>query len=133
MSVSITEREVERRRQVAEGLRDLLAVVNSGRDLDGVLEYVVAQAVELLDAQAGAIYLVEPDNDWLAVRAAQGLTFDEVMVRLKVGSPVSGLAVSRQMAIVCPDVAAGLEYQRDASPEVVLEEHPTHIRALKIV
>ncbi len=127
------DREGERRRQIAEGLRELLALVNAGRELDAILEYVVNQAVRLLDASAGALYLVEPDGEWLAVRAAQGLTFDEVLVRLKVGSPVSGLAVERQRAIVCPDVAAGLEYRNDAARQVQLEEHKTHIRALKIV
>ena len=133
MATSTPEREGERRRQVAEGLRDLLAVVNSGRDLDGVLEYVVTQAVDLLDAAAGALYLVEPEDDWLAVRAAQGLSVDEVLVRLKIGSPVSGLAVQRRRAILCPDVADGLHYLPDAPREVKLEDHDAHIRALKIV
>ena len=35
--------EGERRRRIAEGLRDLLAVVNSGGTLDGILEYIVRQ------------------------------------------------------------------------------------------
>lgn len=134
MTASTTERKAERRRQqIAEGLRDLLAVVNSGRTLDGILDFVVTQAVQLLDASAGAVYLVDADGEWLGVRAAHGLTLDEVLVRLKVGSPVSGLAVSRQRAIVCPDVAAGLEYQPTAPREVHLQEQRTHIRALKIV
>ncbi|HEY3064147.1 MAG TPA: GAF domain-containing sensor histidine kinase [Chloroflexota bacterium] len=133
MSLSVSDREGERRRQIAEGLRELLAMVNAGRELDAILEYVVSQAVQLLDASAGALYLVEPEGEWLAARAAQGLTFDEVLVRLKIGSPVSGLAVERQRAIVCPDVAAGLDYRQNVPRQVKLEDHGSHIRALKIV
>ena len=133
MSLSVSDREGERRRQIAEGLRELLAMVNAGRELDAILEYVVSQAVRLLDASAGALYLVEPEGEWLAARAAQGLTFDEVLIRLKIGSPVSGLAVERQRAIVCPDVAAGLDERADGPRQVRLEDHKTHIRALRIV
>ncbi|MBW7885727.1 MAG: PAS domain-containing protein, partial [Caldilineaceae bacterium] len=40
--------ELERRRQVAEGLRDLLTILNSNRPLQEILDYIVAAASELL-------------------------------------------------------------------------------------
>ena len=77
--------------------------------------------------------MVEGDGEWLSVRAAHGLTMDQVMVRLKVGSPVSGLAVSLHKAIVCPDVAQGIEYAPGAPRVVELQELASHIVAHKIV
>src|SRR5687768_2711964 len=54
-------REMERR-QIAEGLRDLLAVVNSSRSLSDILDRVVTQAGELLGSAAGAVYLQDDDQ-----------------------------------------------------------------------
>ena len=44
--------EIERRQRVAEGLRDLLAIVNSGHKLDEILDAVLAQSSRLLGADA---------------------------------------------------------------------------------
>ncbi len=48
--------EIERRRRVAEGLRDILAVLNSGRPLREILDHIVLQALEHLEPDAVAIY-----------------------------------------------------------------------------
>ena len=52
-------RENERRRRVAEGMRDLLASVNSTRSLDEVLDLVLAQATDLLGSDAGSVLLLD--------------------------------------------------------------------------
>src|SRR5262249_38742551 len=49
--------EIERRRRVAEALRDLMMVVNSHHDLNEVLAEVLAQAGRLLGNDAGVVYL----------------------------------------------------------------------------
>ena len=48
--------ELERRKNVAEGLRDILAVLNSNQSLDAILDYIVTCAKQLLYADAAAIY-----------------------------------------------------------------------------
>jgi PAS domain S-box-containing protein len=55
-------REIERRRQVAEGLRDILAVLNSNRPLSAILDYTIRQATRLLGAQAGLLFRLEDDG-----------------------------------------------------------------------
>jgi hypothetical protein len=40
--------ETERRRQVAEGLRNILDVLNSNRPIDEIIRYAVAQASDLI-------------------------------------------------------------------------------------
>ncbi len=51
--------ESERRREVAEGLRDILAVLNTDRPLMELLETIVGQACRLLRSQAGVIYSID--------------------------------------------------------------------------
>src|SRR5262249_34380815 len=93
--------------------------------------HVVSQAIGILGSTAGALYLV--DGDWLTVRAASGLTLDEVMLKLRVGSPLSGMAVERRPAGVCPDVAVGLELEAEPVRKVQVEERGSHLRAIRIV
>ena len=65
--------EVEQRRQAAEGLRDILALLNSDQPLDIVLQAVVARAIRLLSADAGALYRLESENAPLTIQIVQGL------------------------------------------------------------
>lgn len=67
-------REIERRRRVADGLRDTLGVLNSTRSLAEILEYIVAQAVDILDnAQACAVYRLNEDEKLFVIQTSYGL------------------------------------------------------------
>ncbi len=56
--------EIEQRRQVAEGLRDVLAIINSNQPLDEILHHIVVQASNLLDSDACVLssFNVAEDN-----------------------------------------------------------------------
>jgi signal transduction histidine kinase/putative methionine-R-sulfoxide reductase with GAF domain len=98
--------EIERRREVAEALRDLLAVVNSGRSLDAILDHVVVQASHLLGSAASAIFLpAEPG--FLRVHASRGLDAEYAARRVTVGAPPSGLAFRSQHAVALTDSETG--------------------------
>lgn len=65
-------REIEQRRQVAESLRDILAVLNSNRPLDEILSYIVTEARRLLGSGTSAVYrLSEPDGTF-DIQTVQG-------------------------------------------------------------
>jgi PAS domain S-box-containing protein len=66
-------REAERRRQVAEGLRDILAILNSNRPLTETLNHIVQQAVRLMGSDAGVIYHLGEDHANLRIEAGFGL------------------------------------------------------------
>ena len=66
-------RESERRRQIAESLRDILAALNSDQTLEKILDLIAAQARQLLETQAVGIYRLEREADGWAVEAAKGL------------------------------------------------------------
>lgn len=67
-------REIERRQQVAEGLRDILAILNSNRSLTEILEYIVHQARWLLQADASMIYGSNEPGAKMAIQASIGLS-----------------------------------------------------------
>ncbi len=102
-------REIERRRRVAEGLREMLAVLNSPRAWNEILDHIVGQAIRLLDCAAVAVYrLVTPDGP-LRILAARGLDPEYVAnVEFPLGLPAVGQAVSEQRPVTMPDAPAFL-------------------------
>ena len=66
--------EAEGRHQMAESLRVMLAILNSDRSLDEILDYIVTHVSNrLLDCQAMAIYSLQPKGGALIIQAAHGL------------------------------------------------------------
>lgn len=51
--------EVEQRREIAEGLREILVILNSSRSLEESLHYIVDQAARLTDAEDAIIFRQE--------------------------------------------------------------------------
>ena len=54
-------REAERRRDIAEGLGDVLAALNSNKSLEEVLDLIATQARRLFDTRAVGIYSLEAE------------------------------------------------------------------------
>jgi PAS domain S-box-containing protein len=65
--------EAQRRRRVAEGLRDVLAILNSNRPVDEVLDFIARQAARLMGARASMIFHVEPEERRVTIEASYGL------------------------------------------------------------
>ena len=85
-------REIERRRQVADDLREILTILNSNRSLDDILGYIVSRACQEFDADASGILRLHADGQALVVQSAQGLPHDFV----RYGAvPVGGAALAQ--------------------------------------
>lgn len=90
LEVMVQERtqEIERRRQVAEGMQDILTILNSHRPVDEVLNYILTQARMLLETDWVAFFGA-PESDaeleMLSVRSlhADALTSDEMNLSYK--------------------------------------------------
>jgi PAS domain S-box-containing protein len=67
-------REIERRRQVSDTLREILAILNSDRPLAEILQHIVVQASLLLQADASAIYQVQDAEPAVIIQASCGLS-----------------------------------------------------------
>jgi signal transduction histidine kinase len=66
--------EAEGRQQMAESLRVMMAILNSNRSLDEILDYIVTHvSSRLLDCQAMAIYSYQTKDGVLKIQAAHGL------------------------------------------------------------
>jgi signal transduction histidine kinase len=65
--------ELRQRRRVAEGLRDILNVLNSDRPRGEILGYIVAEASHLLGADGGAIYHLDQEQGYVTIEASHGL------------------------------------------------------------
>lgn len=57
--------ELDRRRQVADGLSDVLRILNTARPLDEILHHIARQASRLLHTDAVAIYRQQDDEEAL--------------------------------------------------------------------
>ncbi len=126
-------REAERRRQVAEGLGGLLAVVNSGRSLDEILADIVARARGLLDSDASAIFLPTP-TDQLAVRASSGLPPALAALTVLFGAPTTGLAYTTGRPVVVTDASdpSAMTETGDPHEEPQVEDHATYLHVLRV-
>ncbi|MFO7917931.1 MAG: GAF domain-containing protein [Anaerolineae bacterium] len=96
--------ESERRRQVAEGLREILGVLNSNQPLDEVLDSIVAQATRLLDADGDAIYRLNREEDSVAIVTAHGMPAEFMRVKsFPLASVAVHCTVMQQRPFVVPD------------------------------
>ncbi|MCA9960709.1 MAG: GAF domain-containing sensor histidine kinase [Chloroflexota bacterium] len=64
--------ESERRRRIAEGLREILVMLNSERSLAESLHYIVAQAAQLTDAEDAIIFSSTAENPMTIVATNPG-------------------------------------------------------------
>jgi PAS domain S-box-containing protein len=101
--------EADRRRRIAEGLGDVLAVLNSNQSLDQVLDYIALQAGRLLGTRAAGIYSLDPETGSLAIRAARGLLATYVAgAKIPIGHGALDRAMNLRQPVAVPDVAASL-------------------------
>lgn len=66
-------REIERRQRISDELRDILAILNSNRPVNEILQHIARRARLLLHAQASAIYYVQEGDDPLQAQATDEL------------------------------------------------------------
>lgn len=102
-------RELGRRRRVAEGLRDILSVLNSDRPQSEILDYVVTEASHLLGSSAGVIFHLDWEGECARVEARHGLPESLMDLEALPLSPGTGatLLCSRE-PIPVPDLSVYL-------------------------
>jgi ligand-binding sensor domain-containing protein/signal transduction histidine kinase len=64
--------EIERRRQVAEGLREILIILNSDRSLKESLDYIVSQAALLTGAEEAIVFRREKASSRMIIAGSSG-------------------------------------------------------------
>jgi signal transduction histidine kinase len=102
--VKTRTREIERRRQVAESLRDVLAILNSHRSLEEILASIVERAGRQLRTDAGAVCGLSGQQP--SIQARQGLDGREALVSTAWFQGLSDRAISTRQAVVVSDAHA---------------------------
>jgi len=115
--------EEERRR--AEELATLNAMtktVSRSLDLDTILDDALNKVFEVIDADAGGIYLLDEGNDELTLTAHRGLSesFFKNMKRLKVGEGAIGQTAQSVMPVLVNSLAGDDQWLAEAE-RVALE------------
>lgn len=124
--------EVERRRQVAAGLGEVLAEINSHASSEEILGKIVAQAVEILGAQAGAICQLRHADNVLTVQQCYNLAITRTALQQMaeaIDTPICHVVRTGETVITRAEDAATPETTEQlASVQVWLVEH--HYRAM---
>ena len=96
--------EAERRQKVAEGMRETLAVLNSNRPTQEILDFVISQACRLMECDASSLFQIETPEGQLRIQAACGLDLEAVSaIRLALGKGASERALAWKSPIIVPD------------------------------
>ncbi len=120
--------EAEQRRELAEGLRDILADLNSNRQTGEILEFIVAQAGRFLKTDSVAIYRLDESGSTLRIQTARGLPDNYVnSMSLPVGRGIPGRAVLQRRPLRVTDLAATL------STSTITEDRQRLMLMLEIV
>jgi signal transduction histidine kinase len=124
--------EIDRRRRVAEGMRELVAVLNSSRSIDEILDFAMNQADKLLGAAACALYLVDPlDPEAFVIRVMHGFGAAAPESRVPARVPPVGLVATRGRPISCVDLLAALDRDAVGTVEEQLEERGSHLELMR--
>lgn len=97
-------RELERRREVADGLHEILTILNSCCPTDEVLDYIVRQARRLLGSDAVSVYRLERTGQAIVTIGSHGL--DEDLLRNLAFPTHEGFVagtVMKRIPLVMPD------------------------------
>jgi PAS domain S-box-containing protein len=127
--------EAERRQQVAEGMREILAVLNSRQSLAAMLDFIVRQACRVLGSDGASLLRQEGTEGPLTTQSACGLEADYVAeLNTPLGGGAAGRALAERRPITIPDIVSfAARREPDNLPEserMLLERLHPHYRAL---
>ncbi|RKY31257.1 MAG: hypothetical protein DRP74_05240 [Candidatus Omnitrophota bacterium] len=103
--------KVELEKRVRDTARDLALIYQIGRDISSsleladVLRYLVERITSILNLETCVILLVEKETGDLVVKAAQGVSREDIeKTRLKSGEYISGYVLKERKSIIIEDI-----------------------------
>ncbi len=106
--------EDEQRRHVAEGLRDMLAILNSNRPLKDILDFIIKQAASLMGTDSGSLYRLEKDEKVLEIEAACGLPENcQAQAALPVEADAIGRSIAERKPVLITNACEAAEKSKD--------------------
>jgi signal transduction histidine kinase len=113
--------DADRRREVAEGLRETLAVLNSHQPLPEILDFIVTQACRIMGSNAASLLQGDAACCVYRVSASCGLAKELAdAVLISNGLSGAGSAIEAKQPFAFPDIEKLSERQRAS----LIREHP---------
>jgi HD-GYP domain-containing protein (c-di-GMP phosphodiesterase class II) len=105
-------------------LMEFSAIINASLDTSHVRERAIKAAIQLLEADAGSLLLVDPDNGELFFEVATGDKGEKLKeVRLKPGVGIAGWVVQTGEGVIISDVQGDARFYREADLTSHYETH----------
>jgi signal transduction histidine kinase len=105
--------EAHRRQEVAEGLRETLAVLNSDAPLARTLSFIITQACRLMQCEASSLFQLESPQGPLTIQASCGLDAEYARaVRFAPGQGGAGRALAERKPVAVSDAEQAVEAMR---------------------
>jgi PAS domain S-box-containing protein len=115
--------EAERRRQVAEGMREILAILNSRQPLNDVLDVIASHACQVLGSDAAALLRLDRATGLLGVQATCKLDPEyAAQISMPLGVGTAGRALAERRPVVISDTSEASSYLEAGGverPEIV--------------
>jgi signal transduction histidine kinase len=100
----------EDRHRIPEGLREILAVLNSGVPLEETLDRIIYYAGRMLGTQSGAIFRLEAGMGLVVIQSARGLPVEYVAnITVPIGHGAIGLSVAQHRPVVVHNLDSFLD------------------------
>ena len=113
-------REMEERARQLEALNEVGNVITSTLDLERVLQLIMEKAVELLQAEAGSLVLVDQETGELVFAVTAGpSSADLVGTRLPPGTGVVGTVVNTIKPVIIRDAQSDRRWYQDLDDSFV--------------
>jgi len=123
--------EIEKRRQVAESLGNMLSILNSDRQLDEILDYIAREASRLLCTPNCAIFRLQTDQEILSLCASHGLPIDYVReLSFPLQQSFLGRSVLNRQPVVVPDLKKAVAENQVVLPPQNVQFLLKHFRTL---
>jgi signal transduction histidine kinase len=103
--------EMEERARQLSVLNEVGSAVNSSLDLPKVLRLITAKAAEILDAEAGSLFLTDYETDELVFEVAVGPSSENLVgMRLAPGTGIVGKTAQAQQPVIVNDTQKAEEW-----------------------
>ncbi|MGD2251333.1 MAG: GAF domain-containing protein [Anaerolineales bacterium] len=117
----LEQRVADRTRELAV-LNDIAAVVSRSLDLQEIMSNALAKTLDLLEIEAGGIYLLQEETDLLTIAASKGFSQDVIpeIDNLSIGEGFSGRVAETGEVMSVRDISADPRLTRLAASKIGL-------------
>ncbi|MDY6892095.1 MAG: PAS domain S-box protein [Chloroflexota bacterium] len=109
IDIQVANNTLQERNREIETLFNISAAVSQTLNLADLLDKVLGKVLEVVDINAGGIWLLDQKTDELILRIHRGLSaeFVKMMERVKIGEGFTGTAARLQEPVLVEDVSLG--------------------------